>query len=173
MYSLKKSLVTLIGLLVVISALAALLPRISRGQGQQPFARRQFYLTQTEHNGSQALTACADGYHMASLWEIFDPSNLRYNTELGFTQSDSGFGPPTVGPFPPLPIGWIRTGTSSTSGNLPGFTNCQAWTSNLGLGSVVSLPEVWTSAVPSTPISPWSAGTSECDSAQPVWCVQD
>ncbi len=56
---------------------------------------RKFYLTKTLHTGAQALSACATGYHMASLWEIHDPTNLRYNTELGFTSgSDSGFGPP-------------------------------------------------------------------------------
>jgi hypothetical protein len=27
---------------------------------------------------------CAVGYHMASLWEIHEPSNLRYDTALGF-----------------------------------------------------------------------------------------
>ena len=57
---------------------------------------RKFYLTQTGFTGSQALTACANGYHMASLWEILDPSNLRYNTTLGFTTQDSGFGPPSI-----------------------------------------------------------------------------
>ena len=35
---------------------------------------RKFYLTKTEHNGAQALSACAPGYHMASLWEIHDPT---------------------------------------------------------------------------------------------------
>ena len=34
---------------------------------------RKFYLTQTTHNGAQALSACAPGYHMASLWEINEP----------------------------------------------------------------------------------------------------
>ena len=55
---------------------------------------RQFCLTKTGFNGSQALTACAAGYHMASLWEIFDTTVLRYNTALGLTKPDSGSGPP-------------------------------------------------------------------------------
>ena len=47
---------------------------------------RKFYLTQALHNGAQALSACAQGYHMASLWEIHDTSNLRYDTDLGLTR---------------------------------------------------------------------------------------
>jgi hypothetical protein len=50
---------------------------------------RKFYVTKTTHSGAQALSACAEGYHMASLREIFDTSNLRYDTELGGTTDDS------------------------------------------------------------------------------------
>ena len=85
---------------------------------------RTFYLTKDFHDGSQALTACAPGFHMASLWEIFDPSNLRYDATLGFTRDDSGSGPPQ-GSF-----GWIRTGTGATTSNFAGVGNCNAWQSN-------------------------------------------
>lgn len=44
---------------------------------------RGFYLTTTTHTGDQALAACAAGFHMASLWEILDPSNLRYEPTPG------------------------------------------------------------------------------------------
>ena len=79
--------------------LAALLPLSGLGQTavESPLkrdARRSFYLTKTTHTGAQALAACAEGYHMASLWEILNPSNLRYDTELGVVVGDSGFGPP-------------------------------------------------------------------------------
>ena len=43
-----------------------------------------FYLTRTTHVGNQVLTACAAGYHMASLWEILDPSNLKSQHGIGF-----------------------------------------------------------------------------------------
>ena len=59
---------------------------------------RQYYLTKTTHNGTAALSACQKDYHMASLWEIFDPSALKYNTSLGYTKDDSGQGPPTSTP---------------------------------------------------------------------------
>ena len=94
---------------------------------------RQFYLTKTNHTGAEALTACDVGYHMASMWEIFDPTTLRYNTELGVTRDDSGFGPPSE------VIGWIRTGNeSSVNVTRP---NCNSWTQSnvLALGTTVSL----------------------------------
>lgn len=65
---------------------------------------RQFYLTTSTFNGSQPLRACAAGYHFASFWEILDPSNLVYNTTLGYQNADSGFGPPTN------VTGFIRSG---------------------------------------------------------------
>jgi hypothetical protein len=121
MFSFKRSLIALVGVLVVVVALAAMMPLVSRGQGGNPFnrdTRKSYYLTQTTHNGSQPLTACAAGYHMASLWEIFDTSNLKYDTALGAVSNDSGSGPPTVvivaGHI--LNAGWIRTGGAVPAG---------------------------------------------------------
>ena len=179
MFSVKRSLIAFVGLLVLVGVLAAVMPLVGRGQGQDktPFAQRTFYLTQTQHNGSQALTACAQGYHMASLWEIFDTSNLRYNTALGFTQADSGSGPPSgftlVNPVDAA--GWIRTGGPTFNGGVPGSANCLVWTENSGgdLGTVLFLENVWGQASPTTVISPWVAQTRACTSAARVWCVQD
>ncbi len=56
---------------------------------------RKFYLTGSPVDGAAASGACATGYHMASLWEIFDPSGLDYNTSLGMTLEDSAQGPPS------------------------------------------------------------------------------
>jgi hypothetical protein len=79
-------------------------------------------LTKNSADGSQALTACAAGFHMASLWEIFDPSNLQYDGTLGRTNDDSGFGPPTADFF--LNGGWVRTGFGSSATGAVGETNC-------------------------------------------------
>lgn len=123
---------------------------------------RQFYLTRTQHDGAHALSACAAGYHMASLYEIFDPSNLRYNTELGQASGDSGLGPALI-------FGWIR-GSSS----IPPLTNCGQWTdaSDMLRGNGVSLHGYFDSN-PVTQISPWFAFSFECNTEQRVWCVQD
>src|SRR5262245_4012598 len=102
MFSVRKSLIAFIALLVLVFGIASITPRLSVGQNGNgnPHTRdprRLYYLTQTTHNGSQALSACATGYHMASFWEIFHFTSLRYNTESGVTTLDSGFGPPAGG----------------------------------------------------------------------------
>ncbi len=139
---------------------------------------RGFYITATDHVGSAALTACAAGYHMASLWEIVDVSNLRYDTALGATSADSGFGPPTTNALPRglFPPGWIRTGYRAGSGQaMPGLSNCNAWTSadpNEG-GSAVGLDRFWDGSFPVPTKFPWILGWNSCDLDLGVWCVQD
>lgn len=175
MYNFKKSLVALAGLLVLGCAIAALTPLASRGQGKQQRGLRKFYLTQTNHDGSQALSACAAGYHMASLWEILDPSNLSYDTSLGTTTADSGSGPPNG-------AGWIRTGFIASNGGtaadgtiIAGSANCQAWTSasSEAYGTTALVPIYGDSEIDVTIISPWVARTISCDAKPRVWCVQD
>ena len=179
MYSFMKSLSALAGILVRFGAIAALTPLAGRGQGQtkqQQRGPRKFYLTQDGYDGSQALSACADGYHMASLWEILDPSNLRYDTSLGATVADSGSGPPNGS-------GWIRTGFLASNGinadgtvQLAGAANCQAWTSasREARGTTALLPVYGTIENDDmTIISPWVARTAICSARTKVWCVQD
>ena len=173
MKTLKDSVNAFTLLLMVTAAAAIVMPLVSRGQGEnQVVSRRRdlrrFYLTQTPFNGSQALSACAAGYHMASLWEILDPSNLQYNTSIGFTRADSGFGPPT------LADGWVRTGAPLQNEDTPGIGSCLAYTttnSNL-FGTSVNLPEEFNSTQ-LTVISPWDSSTPTCDQLVMVWCVQD
>jgi hypothetical protein len=128
---------------------------------------RKFYLTKTTPTGAGALSACAMGYHMASQWEILDPTNLRYNTDLGVTFADSDSGPPAnIG-------GWIRTGGVSGPAQLTGLGNCNAWTtaSATAFGTIAFLPSSWTAT--GTRVSPWDSVVDVCVAVQPVWCVQD
>ncbi|CAN5485399.1 hypothetical protein BH20ACI3_BH20ACI3_33540 [soil metagenome] len=110
------------------------------------------------------MTACAAGYHMASLWEIHDPSNLRYDTALGQTLEDSGFGPPA------LP-GAVRTG-GNAAGTF-GEPNCNVWTSdsNSEIGTLATLDFDWNDDA--RRVSPWHVSASFCSSPNRVWCVQD
>lgn len=126
--------------------------------------RLQYYLTKTGYVGDQALTACAPGYHMASLWEIADTSNLRYNRTLGVTRMDSGHGPPTD-------TGWIRTGSGSGFLGSPGTANCRAWTSSAwgDIGSYLFLPNNWTTN--DEDILGWAVAVARCSVARSVWCV--
>ena len=128
---------------------------------------RQYYLTTETFDGASADSACAAGYHMASLWEILDPSNLVYNTALGYTTDDSGQGPPTTR------NGWVRTGyEKSLSG--AGQGNCDAWTNNSsGFGTVAWLNYQWGDTAPS--IHVWNAAIGMCDfgPGYHVWCIGD
>jgi hypothetical protein len=130
---------------------------------------RQYYLTKFVNNGGGADTACADGYHMASLWEILDPSNLEYNTDLGYLRDDSGSGPPSY------KNGWVRTGYQAVSDdtNISGRANCDAWTSSAGdvYGTLAWLPRDW--AASETELHVWVTGWHFCDSVAEVWCVED
>jgi hypothetical protein len=130
---------------------------------------RSYYQTSATFAGNAALTACASGYHMATLAEIFDTSALRYAKEVaGAVQGqDSGNGPPYS------ITGWIRTGVGSGTNNQVGAGNCQLWTSNNAahFGTTVALNPDWLGAV--TNISPWSGVTFTCNNARRVWCVQD
>ena len=130
---------------------------------------RKFYLTKDRFTGAQALTACASGYHMASLWEIFDPSNLRYNKILGLTNDDSGSGPPSDR------SGWIRTGASSFVLSAPGHSNCAVWTSssNSDFGTAVELEDDF-DAQSDDRANPWTSHALSCDANfVQVWCVQN
>jgi hypothetical protein len=134
---------------------------------------RGYYLTQSQYNGAEAdgtdgngAGVCASGYHFASLWEILDPSNLKYNTDLGYTRDDSGQGPPLVG------VGWVRTGYVSSTASTPGRGNCNVWDSSSGgeYGTSAHLPNVWEAG---QDIHVWEVSYGECMIPIRVWCVED
>ncbi len=127
---------------------------------------RQYYLTPTKVPGGEALTPCAAGYHMASLWEILDTSNLKYNTSLGATRDDSGQGPPSG------IAGWVRTGYAGHTEEAPGRSNCNNWTSSdiLDQGTWAMVPYDWSSA---QDIHMWDVNDFACSIYANVWCVED
>lgn len=129
---------------------------------------RQFYLTEDGYHGGIAKTACAEGYHMASLWEIADPSNLEYNTTLGYALTDSGEGPPAdeVG-------GWVRTGYVGDVSETIGRANCDGWTvwGADRHGTTAALPTHWTTGLQDLGV--WVLELHECPSGRRVWCIED
>jgi hypothetical protein len=134
---------------------------------------REYYLTPTIHDGNEALSACASGYHMASFWEIYNTSVLKYNTTLGAVNGDSGEGPPDD-------WGWIRTGASSNVGTVQGSANCAAYTSDnpADNGTIVSLgarsaTTGWTQSTSVEWVAPWLADIEACVGLNPVWCVEN
>jgi hypothetical protein len=130
---------------------------------------RKYYQTSATFTGSQALTACASGYHMATLAEIFDTTVLDYASEVpgAAVGADSGGGPPYS------ITGWVRTGVGSGVNNQVGAGNCSLWTSTnvAHFGTTVALHPDWLGAA--TNISPWAGVTFTCNNARRVWCVQD
>ena len=129
--------------------------------------QKRYYLTTSAHLGGAALTACESGFHMASLWEIRDTTDLTYDAERGTTRADSGSGPAAE------LFGWIRTGGGGSGSPAPGVGNCEAWTSSevSDLGTMVELNGQWTAAAVNA--SPWNAVTNLCSDAAPVWCVEE
>ncbi len=127
---------------------------------------RQFYLG-NGGTGNQAET-CETGYHLASLWEIADPSNLKYNTTYGATSSDSGQGPPST------TSGWVRTGyTGQDETTIAGRANCDAWSTwySTRYGTVAQLPNNWTSGAQDMGV--WQLSIAECNDLRPSWCIED
>jgi len=181
----------LVGLLALALLMAAFVGYLAWGQGEvaasgpqapldhardSPLASsasmRGYYLTKTLHNGAEAdgtdgngAGVCAEGYHFASLWEIVDPSNLKYDTARGKTKADSGQGPLSG------TIGWVRTGYVSNNGTTAGQANCAAWSGTSGNGTRARLPSDWTAG--GQDIHVWEVGTTSCGASTYVWCVAD
>ena len=151
------------------------LSQLSRTTVRYPESR-QFYLTRGAYNSNDAPTACATGYHFASIWEIADPSSLKYNKSFGWVSNDSGDGPPTMAKFfnaSLTMIGWVRTGYTQSSLDIPGQANCLGWLSNseFSWGSVANLPSDWLGK--EQDIGVWNVGVRTCDEPHYVWCIQD
>ena len=81
-----------------------------------PTGRRSFFLTESTHAGATAGAACGAGFHVASIYEILDPSNLYYDESRGW--DGPGSGPPFT------PGGWVYGGDA----------HCSDYTTTTGLG---------------------------------------
>lgn len=130
--------------------------------------QRGYYLTKDNFDGSQPLSACAAGYHMASLWEIHEPSDLRYNESLGLTLGDGG--PPTQ------TSGWIRLGFPADQNYSCSIDLTNPWTSNSSLqkGATAFLAPPYYVLTEATVVDQtWGTLQQACDVARKVWCVQD
>jgi hypothetical protein len=115
----------------------------------------------------EACGAVPAGFHMASLWEIFEPSHLRYDTALGVT--DGGLGLRCSDRDSRM----VRTGAGPSGFQPAPRANCHAWASSeaADFGTLVALSAAW--AFDGLGASPWAAVDDTCSSARPVWCVED
>jgi hypothetical protein len=167
---------TLLLVILTASYVRASTPAFPAAPSATTLGVRQFYLTYSTYQAGDARTVCASGYHFASIWEIADPSALKYNTDLGRTGTDSGGGPPTQiwifgGSF--VARGWVRTGYSTSSVDTVGRANCSGWgtSDQLAWGTAANLPSDWTAG--EQDIGVWNTEVRTCNTSLRVWCVQD
>jgi len=130
-----------------------------------PRGARRYFLSTVSRPGDLVLSGCGASFHMASLYELLDPSGLEYDVRRGHTTADSGKGPPAS------VAGWIRGGAASSA-----TLNCVNWTSNLGTrtGLRATLLPAASLGGAATRVSPWQVGSSgTCDVPARIWCVED
>lgn len=173
MSTFKRSVSTLILLALVIAVAPVMLTTNAQ---QQCCPLKRYYLSANRVNGSEVLRQCREGFHTASLWELFDTSNLRYAAEFGESTLglDKGSGPPT-GFF-----GWVRTGWSVEPGggdsSIPGRAHCSLWTSASSSrhGTRIRLTNDWRKKnLPISRIGPWDAEAQTCNETNRVWCIEN
>jgi hypothetical protein len=125
--------------------------------------RRRYFLSTTSVPGSQALTACGTGFHMASLPELHAATTLAYDAASAPRSGLDGVGPPTQ------LYRWVRTLAPSDVDTVNG--NCALWTSTTPAtyGRILK----WGSASTSAPLGPWIAQAGDCSVPSFVWCVED
>jgi len=114
---------------------------------------RRYYLTTNAVQGSQAANACAPGFHIASVWELLDLGDLRYDTTLG-PGTDQRSGPPSQ------INGWAYVDADS----------CLDWTDTSAsrLGGLIALR-----TTVSQDTGPWATEAGQCVATFRVWCLED
>ena len=125
-------------------------------------SKKSYYLTSQEVLGDDVLFQCRRGFHFASIWEIRDTSNLKYNTRRGYTTEESGFGPPAGVP------GWLRSGLND------GRT-CENWTAAEGfLGPIGQVAPWELYELPHDQGGDgWDLNYHPCWEPLQVWCVSN
>jgi hypothetical protein len=133
-------------------------------------SQRTYYMTKVPVSPTKAPNACTAGFHFASLFEISEPSFFRYDTSLGWTQDDSGKGPPANG------FAWIRSGGSTAAFPVKNpLSNCRLWTTEdrkiAGTAASLRVGNEKTTVWMRTGV--WAVTGMSCSEKLPVWCVQD
>jgi hypothetical protein len=140
-----------------------------------PVKPKMYYLTVTGFTGGDAIKACDPRFHMASISEIQDPSNLQYVTSTPAHDYDSpaydqGLGPPSGR------MGWIRLGYFTTDWVSDNRDLCMS-SSDQQSGTTMSRRFLWDNPDQEQPASYaqlwWYTTKVSCSQPEPVWCVED
>jgi len=139
-----------------------------------PVKPKMYYLTKNTFDGGDAIKSCDPRFHMASISEIQDPSNLQYvNRSTSVYDSlvdDEGLGPPSN------QMGWVRSGVYPPSGFV---YDCDDFRDNHNdqLATTLTLKAFWPNAGPGQPVVTPDyvvhAAQHPCSQPEPVWCVGD
>jgi hypothetical protein len=160
-----------------------------------PAKPKMYYLTVTGFAGGDAITACDSGFHMASISEIQDPSNLQYatgSTTRSTTRSTTVYDSiVALVDSPPLTRSTTRRATvydsivalvdqppfDQASDQFPDHTG---WvrTEADSLTGLVNNCDVWRSSSDQQSGTTYAAWwqltqTASCSQPEPVWCVED
>ncbi len=139
-----------------------------------PVKPKVYYLTKNTFDGGDAIMACDSGFHMASITEIQDPSNLQYATR-STTVYDSLVDDPGLGP-PLKQMGWVRSGVYPPSVFL---YDCGDFRDkyDIQLGTTLALYDLPFNSEAARPASYPTKGSYTthytCSHSQPVWCAED
>jgi len=139
-------------------------------------AKLYYYLTTAGFTGDEAITACASGFHMASISEIQEPSTVQY--ALGrkpvYDYSDQVL----PDQFPDH-TGWVRTEADPVTGEV---YDCDVWRSSSDERSGTTMTrrslrgenKGHSLYEESDPAAWWqSTRTATCARPEFVWCVED
>jgi len=147
--------------LIAIAALIAFCATTWAAPKERPAdVGQSFYLTNSPTLGAfDPDLVCVDGYHMASLYELKNPSEMHYDTNPVYSLilDDSGSGAPVLN-------GWIRSGRDASTGQ-----NCSVWLSEHqnSMGQVVQ--PTFTTTVFGT----WGLSSAPCNTLHYLWCISD
>ena len=147
-------------------------PKVAQASAAGASGTRKYYMTSDSHQGNLDVTSvCTTGYHMASMWEMVDPSNLEYAIDLvasgaGQTRADTGYGPPAYW------VGWVRTGWDASTYNMAGEAYCNGWDSieSDEYGTGAGFPMDWAGG---PDLGAWNLVTAGCHVYARVWCIED
>jgi hypothetical protein len=121
---------------------------------------RTFYVTPGLFTGNEALKACGAGYHLASYFEIREPSNFAYDIRRGLRHARYQAGPPVSnggGGYDPLQA-WLDDGQAPNADS-----NCTGWTDSTGSrGQTMYLY-----------LRTYAFVQADCGEEHHVWCVSD
>ena len=138
-----------------------------------PARAKMYYLTENTFDGGDAIMACDFGFHMASISEIQDPSNLQY-ANRSTAAYDSLVDGQRLG-APSNRMGWVRSGVYSPLG----VYDCGDWRGKYDtqLGNTLALYDFWYASEHEQPVSHlntwWQAARQICSQPKPVWCAEN